>query len=144
VSALSAASLSASLPATSLPATSLPAIDPALEPESVRTGNQAAKSAYQQGLAFEDILVNQLAQQMTASVPGLGGDGDGLGGSSDDGSSGSAGGLTDSASGISGYASLLPQALSTGIMSGGGTGIAMQIAQSIDPALANPKATSTS
>ena len=141
MSALSAASLGASLPATSLPATSLPAIDPAREPESVRTGNQAAKSAYQQGLAFEDVLVNELAQQMTASVPGLSGDGDGLGGSSSDSSSGgSAGGLAASGSGISGYASLLPQALSTGIMSGGGTGIAMQIAQSLDPALANPKA----
>jgi Rod binding domain-containing protein len=142
VSALSSVSLGSALPATTLPATTLPAIDPALEPENVRNGNQAAKNAYQQGLAFEDILVNQLAQEMTATVPGLSGDGDGLGGSSSDGSSGgSTGGLTDSSSGISGYASLLPQALSSSIMSGGGTGIAMQIARSIDPALDNPPAT---
>jgi Rod binding domain-containing protein len=135
VSAISASSLSSSLPASTLPA-----IDPALEPESVRNGNTAAKNAYQQGLAFEDILVNQLAQEMTATVPGLSGDDDGLGGSSDDDSSSATGGLTDSSSGISGYASLLPQALTSSIMSGGGTGIAMQIAQSIDPALANPTA----
>jgi Rod binding domain-containing protein len=144
VSALSSVSLASALPATSLPATALPAIDPALEPENVRNGNQAAKSAYQQGLAFEDILVNELAQEMTATVPGLSGDGDGLGGSSDDSSSDDSSGLTDSSSGISGYASLLPQALSSSIMSGGGTGIAMQIAQSIDPALDNPPATAKS
>ena len=134
MSALASTSLGSSLPATTLPA-----IDPALEPESVRNGNAAAKSAYQEGLAFEDILVNQLAQQMTATVPGLSGD-DGLGGSSDDSSGSSTGGLTSSSSGIGAYASLLPQALTSSIMSGGGTGIAMQIAQSIDPALANPPA----
>jgi Rod binding domain-containing protein len=140
VSAISASSLSSSLPATTLPA-----VDPALEPESVRNGNTAAKNAYQQGLAFEDILVNQLAQEMTATVPGLSGDDDGLGGSSDDDSSSdSTGGLTDSSSGISGYASLLPQALTSSIMSGGGTGIALEIAQSIDPALANPPAAAKS
>lgn len=140
MSALSSVSLASSLPAT-LPATALPATDPALEPANVRKGNAAAKSAYQQGLAFEDILVNELAQEMTATVPGLSADGDGLGGSSSDSSSGgSTGGLTDPSSGISGYASLLPQALSSSIMSGGGTGIAMQIARSIDPALDNPTA----
>jgi Rod binding domain-containing protein len=135
MSALSSASLGSALPATSMAP-----IDPALEPESVRNGNQAAKNAYQTGLAFENILVNELAQQMTATVPGLSGDDDGLGGSSGDSSSGSTGGLTSADSGISAYSSLLPQALTSSIMSGGGTGIAMQIAQSIDPALANPKA----
>ena len=44
----------------------------------------------------------------------------------------------DSASG--GYASMLTQSLTSSIMSGGGTGIAMQIAKSIDPALAYPSA----
>jgi Rod binding domain-containing protein len=142
VSALAATSSAAS----SLPATSLPPIDQALEPESVRNGNQAAKNAYQEGLAFEDILVNQLAQEMTQTVPGLDGGDDGLGGttSSDD-SDGSddSSGLDGSDSAISAYSSLLPQALTTGIMSAGGTGIALQIAQSLDPALANPKAATT-
>jgi len=44
----------------------------------------------------------------------------------------------DSAS--SGYAGMLNQTLTSSIMSGGGTGIAMQIAKSIDPALAHPTA----
>jgi hypothetical protein len=130
VSALSSSSLGSSLPATSLPP-----IDPALEPASVRNGNQAAKSAYQEGLAFEDILVNQLATQMTATVPGL----DGSSGGSD--ASGSSGGLSGSGSGLGAYASLLPQALTSSVMSTGGTGIAMEIARSIDPALGAPTGT---
>src|ERR1700679_1415849 len=100
MSALSSVSLGASVPVTNTAP-----VDPATEPESVRNGNQAAKNAYQTGLAFEDILVNQLAQQMTATVPGLSGDDDGLGGStsddSDDSSSDASGGLTSSDSGIS-------------------------------------------
>jgi hypothetical protein len=127
VSALPSSSLGSSLPATTLPP-----IDPALEPASVRNGNQAAKSAYQEGLAFEDILVNQLATQMTATVPGL----DGSSGGSD--ASGSSGGLSGSGSGLGAYASLLPQALTSSVMSTGGTGIAMEIARSIDPALGAP------
>jgi hypothetical protein len=101
MSALSATSAGASLPATSLPP-----INPALEPASVRTGDHAAKNAYQTGLAFEDILVSQLSQAMT-----------------------------DSSGGLGAYASLLPDTLTSTIMSAGGTGVAMQIAQGIDPAL---------
>jgi hypothetical protein len=135
MSALSSVSLGSALPATNTAP-----LDPALEPESIRNGNQAAKNAYQTGLAFENVLMNELAQAMTATVPGLSGDDDGLGGSSDSSSAGSSGGLTGSDSGISAYSSLLPQALTSSVMSGGGTGMAMQIAQSLDPALANPKA----
>lgn len=130
MSALSAASLSASLPTTALPP-----IDPALEPESVRNGNQAAKNAYQEGMSFEDVLVNELASEMTQTVPGLDGSDDGLSGGSDDSSDDSSDG---SGSAISAYSSLLPQALTTSIMSSGGTGIALQIAQAIDPALDAP------
>lgn len=133
MSALSSSSLGASLPASTLPP-----INPALEPQSVRDGNQAAKSAYQEGLAFEDILVNQLVTQMTATVPGLDGSSSGSDGSSDGSSGGSAGGLGGSGSGIGAYASLLPQALTSSVMSTGGTGIAMEIARSIDPALGAP------
>lgn len=122
MSALSATSLSASLPVT----------DPAMEPASVRSGNRAARSAYQEGLAFENVLVNELAQEMTTTA-GLDGSSDGLGGTADN--SGSSGGPAGSGSALGAYSSLLPQTLATSVMSAGGTGLALQIAQSIDPAL---------
>ncbi len=115
---------------SSLPVAGLPIGAQALEPQSIRDGGKAAQSAYQEGLAFEDMLVNELAQQLTDSVPGLSG---GSGG-------GSGGGQLGSGSALGAYASLLPQALSQGIMSTGGTGIAMQIARAIDPALTHPAA----
>jgi len=62
--------------------------------------------------------------------------------SSDSSSGGSSGasGLMGGDSASSGYAGMLNQTLTSSIMSGGGTGIAMQIAKSIDPALAHPTA----
>lgn len=130
----------ASSTAASAPVTALPPIDPALEPANVRNGDRAAKNAYQTGLAFEDMLVSELVQQLTATVPGLDGSGTGASGSdgSTDGSDGSSGGSQGSVLGA--YAPLLGQALTSGIMADGGTGIAMQIARSIDPALDNPPA----
>jgi hypothetical protein len=146
---MSAISATTALPAASLPATSaslpagnLPTIDPANEPAAVRNGDQKAKNAYETGLSFENVLVNQLAQQLAATVPGLDGSDDGLGGTSDDSSDGSSDGSTGGVGGGGGlgaYSSLLPQTLSSAVMYGGGTGIAMQIAQSIDPALGAPK-----
>lgn len=127
---------------SSLPVSTLPPMDPALEPASVRNGDQAAKKAYQEGLAFEDVLVNELSQELTATVPGLNGSSsDGLGGSSSGdglgGGTGSTGG-SDSSGGLGAYASLLPQTLTSSIMSAGGTGLAMQIARDLDPALGAP------
>jgi hypothetical protein len=132
--------MSAISAATSLPASNLPLIDPANEPASVRTGDQKAKNAYATGVAFENVLVNEFAQQLTATVPGLDGSDDGLGGTTDsgDGSDGSTGGVGGSG-GLGAYASLLPQTLANGITAGGGTGIAMEIAKSIDPALGEPQ-----
>jgi hypothetical protein len=138
---MSAISATTALPTTSasMPTSTLPLMDPATEPASVRNGDQKAKDAYKTGLAFENVLVNELAQQLSATVPGLDGSDDGLGGTSDDSSgAGSTGGVGGSG-GLGAYASLLPQTLSTSIMSGGGTGIAMEIAKSIDPALGVPK-----
>jgi hypothetical protein len=138
---MSAISATTALPTTSasMPTSTLPLMDPATEPASVRNGDQKAKDAYKTGLAFENVLVNELAQQLSATVPGLDGSDDGLGGTSDDSSgAGSSGGVGGSG-GLGAYASLLPQTLSTSIMSGGGTGIAMEIAKSIDPALGVPK-----
>ena len=122
---------------SSLPASTLPLIDPANEPARIRNGDQKAKNAYQTGMAFENVLVNELAQQMAATVPGLDGSDDGLGGTTDSGSSGDTGGV--GGGGLGAYASLLPQTLANSIASGGGTGIAMEIAKSIDPALGEPQ-----
>ena len=121
------------------PPATLPLIDPANEPAAVRNGDQKAKDAYQTGLAFENVLVNELAQQLSATVPGLDGSDDGLGGTSDDSSDAGSTGGVGGGGGLGAYSSLLPQTLSTSIMSGGGTGIAMQIAKAIDPALGVPK-----
>lgn len=124
MSALSSLSLGSSLSAGALPP-----VDAALEPESIRTGDRAARNAYQEGLAFEDVLVGQLAQTLTDTVPGL----DGSAGSPSAGADPTD--LASSGSGLGAYASLLPQALSTGVMGDGGTGIAMEIARAIDPGI---------
>jgi hypothetical protein len=127
---------------SSLTPSGLPVIDPASEPASVRPGPPAAKRAYQVALSFEQVLVDQLSQALTATV------GDGSDGS--DGSSGDAGGSGDGSGGAGGaglmgsdpttsaYASMLPGTLSSAIMSGGGTGVALQLAQALDPALGRP------
>jgi hypothetical protein len=141
---MSAIAATSALPTTSasMPVGNLPTTDSANEPAAIRNGDQKAKDAYQTGLAFENVLVNELAQQLAATVPGLdgsSGSADGLGGSSDDGLGGTSSDSSGSAGGLGAYSSLLPQTLASSIMSGGGTGIAMQIAQSIDPALGAPK-----
>jgi Rod binding domain-containing protein len=122
-----------SIGATSLPSSGLPAIDPATEPASVRNGDQAAKNAYQTGLAFEQMLDQQLTQTMSATISGTGSSDDGLGGTSDQSS-----GSSDPAA--SAFSSMMPDALTSGLMTSGGTGIAMQIARSLDPSLDNPTA----
>jgi hypothetical protein len=134
--------LSAAAGAGALSGTGLPVIDQSTEPASVRNGDQTAKNAYQTGMAFEQMLVNELSQQLTATVSGTGSSDDGLGGTTDDGT----GDDSSSASAdpaVGAYSSLLPDALTSGVMSTGGTGIAMQIAQAIDPALAGDGGTGT-
>jgi Rod binding domain-containing protein len=110
----------------------LPPINPALEPASIRNGNQAAKNAYQTGLAFEQVLVNQLAQQLAGTAGGSS-DGSSSDGSSD--GSGSSSGLMGSDPASSMYSQMLPQALTTSVMSAGGFGLAAQLAAAIDPAI---------
>jgi Rod binding domain-containing protein len=110
----------------------LPPINQANEPAAIRNGDADAKKAYQTGLSFEQLLVNQLTQELASTATDSSGDGS----SDSSGASGLMGG--DAAS--SAYANMLPQTLTSSIMSGGGTGIAMQIAKSIDPALAHPGA----
>lgn len=112
---------------SALPASSLPPLSAATEPASVRNGPPAAKQAYQEALGFEQLLVDQLSQQLAATVSSPTSDG-----SSD------SGGMMGSDPGTSAFASLIPQALTSGIMSAGGTGIALQLATALDPALGEP------
>jgi hypothetical protein len=128
--------LSAAAGSPSLATAALPPIDQSTEPASVRNGDQAAKNAYQTGLAFEQMLDNELTQTLSSTISGTGSNDDGLGGTSDQ-----SGASADPAA--SAFSSMLPNALTSGLMTGGGTGIAMQIAQSIDPALGTGGATTT-
>jgi len=111
--------------------TGLPAADYANEPYAVKQGGKAAQTAYSEGLGFEQVFLGQLTQQLTAT----------LGGDSTDSSSGDSSDSGDDGSSIadSPYSSLLSSALTQGVMSSGGAGgLAMQLAESIDPALAHP------
>jgi len=120
----------------------LPAINQADLPASVRSGNTQAKNAYAEGLEFEQVLVQQLTQQLSntvsASDPTDSSDPSDPSDSSDgtDGSdAGTSAGLLGSSSPASAYSSLIPQALTDSIISGGGLGVAQEIAQAIDPSI---------
>lgn len=109
----------------------LPATAYTNEPYAIEHGDKAAKSAYTEGLGFEQVFVNQLTQQLTATLSGDSGDSGDSSDSSGDSSDGS------SATAAGPYSSLLSSALTQGVMSSGGAGgLAMQLAQSLDPSLA--------
>lgn len=91
----------------------LPPVDQAQLPADVRTASPARKHAYEAGLGFEQMLVQQLTQSLTDSTR------DALGGDSP-------------------YASMLPDALSQSVMQSGGLGLARQLMDAIAPAA--PKA----
>jgi hypothetical protein len=95
--------------------------------------NAAAKSAITTGVAFEQMLVQELSQELQNTVSSGGAD-DGSGGDGSSDASTSTGLFGSDAAG-SAYGDMIPTALTDGVMSGGGLGIAQQIAQSIDPAL---------
>jgi Rod binding domain-containing protein len=122
-----------------LPATNLPPINAALEPAEIRNGNAQAKQAYQEALGFEDILMQQLTQQLAATVTSPGGNSSNSGGSSD--SSSGSGGMLGSDPSTNAFASLIPTALSQSIMSGGGVGVADRLAHSLDPQIGTPQGT---
>jgi len=88
--------------------TSLPPIDQSQLPPDIRTAAPARKHAYEAGLGFERLLVQQLSQSLTDSA-------------------------SDALGGASPYASLLPDALTDGVMTGGGLGLARQLADGIQP-----------
>jgi len=87
---------------------SLPAIDQALLPASVRNAPPAKQDAYRAALGFEQLLVQQLSTSLTDSAQ------DALGGQDNP------------------YGSLLPSALTTGVMDAGGLGLAAQLAPSLE------------
>ena len=106
--------------------TGTPAVDQALEPAWVRRGSAATQKAYESALAFEQTLVEQLAQSLTATS-GLGGE------SSQEGESGSQeGGSSPSNAGDSQLSSMLPQALTAGVMNAGGLGLAAQMTRQLE------------
>ena len=107
------------------------ALATAQEPANIRNGGAKAQQAYQVGLAFEDVLVNQLAQQMTQTIDGSSDDS-----SDSDSSDGDSGGLLGSGPAATEISQLLPSALTSGIMDGGGLGnLADTFAESIDPSI---------
>jgi Rod binding domain-containing protein len=110
-----------------LPSSGLPTVNQTLEPAWVRKGSAATQKAYETALAFEQMLVEELSQSLTATS-GLGGE-SGQEGESSEGSSGSGG-----ASGP--LSSMLPQALTSGVMSAGGLGLAAQMTRQLAGAAA--------
>jgi Rod binding domain-containing protein len=103
-------------------ATGLPVVNQALEPEWVRHGSASTQKAYETALEFEQTLVEQLSKSMAASS-GLGGE------SSQEEGSGGEGGSSASDSEIS---SMLPQALTSSVMSAGGLGLAAQLTHQLE------------
>jgi hypothetical protein len=100
----------------------LPPIDPTFEPASVRTGSPAVQKAYASALDFESMLVQQLSQSLT-QTSGLGGEGESGAEAGGEGRGGGAGGDPITAQ----LSSLLPQSLTTSVMSHGGLGMAQQL-----------------
>ncbi|MGO9759847.1 MAG: hypothetical protein ACLP1Q_01115 [Solirubrobacteraceae bacterium] len=106
-------------------AVGLPAVNQALEPAWVRHGSASTQKAYETALSFEQTLVEQLSQSL-ASTSGLGG------GSSQGGESGSEeGGPSSGDASDSQLSSMLPQALTAGIMNAGGLGMAAQMTREL-------------
>jgi hypothetical protein len=119
-------------------AAGIPDLNVATVPANVRNGGSKAMQAYSEGLAFEDVLVGELTQQLATSMFG-GSSSDGSGAGAPSGSDPSAGsGSMLGGAGASAYASLLPQALTSSIMADGGLGVAKSFAEQLDPALSSP------
>lgn len=105
----------------------LPMVDQAFEPEWVRDGSPATQKAYVLAESFEAMLVQQLSQSM-AGTSGLEGEEGSTAGEGD------APGTTPQPSRLS---TLLPQALSEGVMRAGGLGMAAQLTRELMPASAS-------
>jgi Rod binding domain-containing protein len=119
-----------------LSTTDPPVVSQTLEPAWVRDGSATTQKAYQTALAFEQMLVEQLSQSLTASS-GLGGE---SGAESESSEGGSSGGSATSGP----ISSMLPQALTSGVMNAGGLGLAAQMTRQLQGAVAaTPTGTGT-
>jgi hypothetical protein len=108
-----------------------PLVNQALEPAWVRRGSAATQKAYESALSFEETLVEQLSQSLTATS-GL------------DGESPQEGAEEGSSSANHGeLSSLLPQALTGGIMKAGGLGLAAQLTRELPGGQSVPRAHAT-
>ncbi len=105
-------------------AAGLPIASQALEPKWVRDGSSSTKKAYESALAFEQVLVEQLAKSLaqTGGVDAESGQ-EGTGSSEEEGGSAQAG--------AGELSSLLPQALTGGVMRAGGLGMAAQMTREL-------------
>ena len=116
-----AQTVSAQLPhVAGTPASGLPPVDSAREPAWVRNGSASTRQAYQAALAFEEVLV----EQMTSAL-GEAGTLDGEGSGTAEGSGAGEGSQPQLGGGM--LSSMLPQALSRGVIAGGGLGLAAQL-----------------
>jgi hypothetical protein len=104
------------------PRAGLTPIEQAREPAAVRNGPAAVQKAYRSALAFEQVLVEQLAKSLAANTS--------AGGEESEGESGAAEAGQLSAT--------LPQALAAGVMNAGGLGMAAQMAQQAQTSAAKP------
>jgi Rod binding domain-containing protein len=110
---------------SSPPSGGSPVVNQTLEPAWVRHGSASTQKAYQTALDFEQMLVEQLSQSMTATS-GLGGETSGEGETPGE----------ESSAGIgnSPLSSMLPQALTSGVMNAGGLGLAAQMTRELEGA----------
>jgi Rod binding domain-containing protein len=112
----------------------IPNLNVASIPANIRNGDSKAKQAYSEGLAFENVLVNELTQQLASTMYGGSGDSSSSTDGTSDGSS-SDGSSSSMLGGASAYASMIPQTLGSSIMDSGGLGMAESFAQELDPSL---------
>jgi hypothetical protein len=127
-----------------LTSANLPPVNPALEPADIRNGNTQAKQAYQEALGFESVLMSQLTQELASTVSSPSDGSSDSSDGSDDSSSDSSGGILGSDPSTSAFASMIPTALTSALMSNGGVGIAAQLAQAIDPQIGTPQGAASS
>ncbi|HTB49627.1 MAG TPA: hypothetical protein VK701_01495 [Solirubrobacteraceae bacterium] len=116
---------------TPLPASGLP-VNQALEPAWVRHGSASTQKSYQTALAFEEMLVEELSKSLTATS-GLEGESGQEGESSGGSSAGSS----------SPFSSMLPQALTSGVMDAGGLGLATQMTRQMQDAAGSGKSSAS-
>jgi hypothetical protein len=105
----------------------LPVIDQLLEPAWIRNGSAATQKAYALAQGFEEMLVQELVQPI-AATNGISGEG-----TAETGEAPQAGTQAAGTSPLSNeLSSLVPQALSGGVMKAGGLGLAAQLTREME------------